>query len=102
MAGSNSTVDRTEPCNAKVVYWPVLYTPSSSRWPMLIWMLPWFFAGMSLLVHELQRKTLVSARHSTTRRQIELVTERAMRSAPPPLIAQPRSVSDPRVVVHLS
>ncbi len=56
------TVARTVPCRAKVVYWPVLYTPSSSKWPMLTWMLPWSFAGISLLVHELHTDKRVSMR----------------------------------------
>lgn len=33
-----------------------LYTPSSFRWPMLIWMLAWSFAVISLFDHALQEK----------------------------------------------
>ena len=41
---------RTKPDRASVVYWPV-YTPVSSRWPMLIWMLAWSLAVIRRLVH---------------------------------------------------
>jgi hypothetical protein len=48
------TCARTAPTSAKVENWPVMYTPSSLRWPMLICTAPWSFDVMSLLVHELQ------------------------------------------------
>jgi hypothetical protein len=38
------------PAKAKVVNWPVMYLPSSSRWPMFIWTLAWSLAVMSLFV----------------------------------------------------
>jgi hypothetical protein len=44
------TMARTKPDRASVVYWPV-YTPVSSRWPMLIWMLAWSLAVIRRLVH---------------------------------------------------
>ena len=57
------TCARTAPTSAKVENWPVMYTPSSLRWPMLICTAPWSFDVMSLLVHELQHAS------NTQRRQ---------------------------------
>lgn len=54
----SSTCERTAPVSAKVENWPVMYTPSSLRWPMLSCTAPWSFDVMSLLVHELQPKRI--------------------------------------------
>ena len=58
----------TLPLRAKVVNC-LLYTPSSSRCPMLICTLAWSFALISLLVHELQAAPLDEASGPEVNRQ---------------------------------
>ncbi len=54
-AGQARTLLRSWPHRAKVEKEP-LYTPLSSRWPMLSCTAPWSLAVISLLVHELRMK----------------------------------------------
>jgi hypothetical protein len=55
MAFLKLTIARTLPVRAKVVNCP-LYVPSAFRCPMLIWMLAWSLAVISLWVQALQSK----------------------------------------------